>query len=409
MKKLILKKDLLLVLCNQALLSIGALSIIVILAQYTPPETFGEIRYLVAILTIFSFLSLPGVSLVINHQAALMTRTDLITLVHTQFSWGFIALIGSFLVAGFHMMQGDTLLAQAFIVGGVLCPIANLYLVPGTVLAGMRRFGLKVVIDTVIIISTLTGVVIGTIMFGSALAIVFWYYAMQALATLAALWIVFRLLRNNKKEKGTSALPEYLLSGRQLTYLQVPFSLLPAIEKALVFLILGPVALATFVIAALPVEHFKVAFRNLTQFYMLPHLSGKNVGALIHWFAISAFILALGIIGLVACIVYIMPFLFPDFDGIRHLALLFILCLLPLPVHVITIHWIAERHIIRLSRYTSIAIVSNIISIVFGALVFGLPGAIMGKIFNEVCIAAGLLYLDQRQREKSTQVTKMIH
>lgn len=401
--KHLIKKDFLYVLCNQAILSIGALCIVVILARFTTQEIFGEIRYLIAVLTILSFLSLPGISVVINHRASYMTPEELSALIYIQFKWGIIAMMGGFLIASIHALLGNFELAELLIIGSILSPIANLYLVPGLILAGIKRFFLKALVDLFIITITLLGVTLGALHSPSASMIVFLYYISQAGAALLALYFVFQILRFEKIRKIYSKFTEHIDNGRHLSFLQAPFSLIPAVEKTIVFLILGPVSLATFVIVTLPVEHFKMAFRNLIQFYSLPHLNSKNVGELIHWLGLSIVILTLGTTALVLFINFGMPLLFVEFESVRWYAFVLMLGLIPLPIHIIMVFWIAERQITKISFYTLAVVFTDILFLAGGAFFFGLTGAIIGKVCNELCVACGLMYIDTRHRSKFTQ------
>ncbi len=391
------KRDTAYVIANQVLLSIASALIVILLARYMSQAEFGEIRYVIALLTIFSFWSLPGISTVINQEVSVMTRNGLIRLIAAQLRWGLGALAAACAVAAFHMYQGNADLARAFIIGGALAPLANLYLVPGLVLAGMHKFKQKTRADGLIIAAAVIGAYFGVQFFTDIGAVIGAYLGAQALATLCGLYFVTHTLPDNG-DAGRYVYTASVREGRQLTLLQIPFTLVYAIEKAVVFFILGPVALAVFVIAVLPVEHFKGAFRNLMQFYMLPHLTKENPNTLLHWFATGSFILTLGIIGLILFILFGMPLLFADFADSKPFALLLVLAVLPLPIHVITINWIAQRNIRTLGIYAAFAVVANVISVASAAFLFGLWGAVVAKIVYEVLLAAGLLQLDRKAR-----------
>lgn len=394
----LLKRDLIYVVLNQIVLSAGSALIVILLARFTDQVTFGEIRYLIAVLAILAFSSLPGISTIINHQASDMTRADLIHLVKMQLRWGIGALAGAMLVAYFYAFTDQFELARAFIIGGILAPIANLYLVPGFILAGTHHFKLKTAIDAFIMSSILIGAALGALLFVNVSGIIAFYLGIQAVATILGLLVVTFVLPKNGNIVQKRIEERSLTEGKQLTFLQIPFSLIPAMEKAVIFLILGPISLAIFVIAVLPVEHFKTAFRNLMQFYMLPYLAGRDMQSLLHWFATGVFILTLGIGALMLFIMYGMPLLFENFNEARNFSLLLVLSALPLPIHVITINWIAKRRMQTLGIFAALSVVTNIILIGANAYLFGLTGAIVAKIFYEIVLAAGLLHLESRRR-----------
>lgn len=392
------KRDLIYVIVNQGLLSLCSALIVILLARYTDQVTFGELRYLIAVLAILAFWSLPGISMVINHEASRMTKRDLVSLIHTQLTWGLGAFAGALVVATVHLLQDQHALAQAFVIGGLLAPVANLYLVPGVTLAGIRRFRQKMIVDALIMATVLAGVVIGALNTESLSGIIIGYLGLQAGASVVGLFYVARLLPQENRGVASSERKADRSDGTQLTFLQIPFSLIPAIEKAVIFIVLGPVSLAIFVIAVLPVEHFKTAFRNLMQFYMLPHLVKRDVNLLLHWFGTGALVLTLGIMALVLFIIYGMPLLFENFEEAKRLSLLLVLAALPLPIHVIMVNWIAKRRLKTLRVYAALAIVTNVAFIALSAFFFGLIGAVLAKIIYELLLAAGLLQLDKQYK-----------
>lgn len=391
----VLSTNLIYVTLNQAILSLGSAAIIIVLAHFMDRALFGELRYIIAVLAVFAFSSLPGVGLVINHRALSMSYRTLQELVYRQIRWGGIAFLGSAALAIWHKLGGEQDLAQAFMLGGIMAPIVNVYLVPGLICAGLGHFRQKVLIDTFIISSALIGATLGAWLFTTLTVALCLYFGFQAIATLLAFMYVRSEFSIELPPLSSSSLPEHVRDGMQLSLIQAPFSLIPAVEKIIVYLILGPVTLAIFVIAVLPIEHFKNAFRSILQVYMLPRLQKFSTHSILHWMAMGLLLLAIGGSLLALFIIFGMPILFTQYEQAVSFSLLLMLSLLPLPIHVIAVEWIAKRRIPTLWKFAAVSACSNVVLIAGGAWVGGLTGAVIAKIVYEILLASGLVRLDR--------------
>ena len=293
LKHQLFARDLPWAILNQTILSIGAVAIIILLSNVLEAQEFGKARFLTAVLTIFAFFSLPGIGPVVLQQMPLYSRDGFTRALSAQLKWGIGAAAGAALFAVVYYFQGDDDLAFAFAISGILTPVANLYLMPGTALAGLKRFREKTFYDGAIIVTIVLGATYGALSTGTVAGTMLWYFGAQSIATLTALYFVTRHLTTaTPMVIDTEADTRY---GKQLTLFQIPFTLLPALEKVLVFFLLGPIPLAIYVIAMLPIEHIRNAYRNMLQFFVLPQFteSESNEKTVTQWM-VTAIILSLG-------------------------------------------------------------------------------------------------------------------
>ena len=391
----ILSRNLILVAINQAIVSLGSAALIIIFAHFLGQALFGELRYVVAVLAIFAFCSLPGIGLIINQNVVSMSATELRTLIRRQVEWSTVAVLGALMFALWHSLQGESDIAKAFAAGALLAPLANLFLMPGLICAGHSEFTRKTVLDALVIGSAVLGGLAGVLYAEHLYGIVFWYLGSQAIATLCAFYLVRDKLFPTHETATLPNLQDHLREGVQLTLTQIPFQFIPAIEKVLIYIILGPVSLAIFVIAVLPIEHFKAAFRSLIQVYMLPHLTISSAYTTMHWLAVGLLVLSSGALLLVLFILYGMAFFFADYHEIMAFSLALTLSLLPLPIHVIAVSWIARRRLRTLTQFAGMSVLVNILVIGGGAWMFGLWGAVVAKIVYEMVLATALVQLDR--------------
>lgn len=385
-------------LLNQAVLSLGAVAVIVVLSNLLSVEVFGKTRFLASVLAIAAFFSLPGLGPVFLQRMSLYSRAGFKQALLTQLRWGlgagFIALFFSIIF----YLRHDNDLAAAFLFSGLLSPLANLYLMPGLALAGLKLYKEKFWCDTVAIGAIVIGATLGASMTGTVAGTMLWYFGFQATTTIVLLWLVMRRLPAVAPSPESPDLDARY--AKQLTIYQIPFTLLPALEKALVFLLLGPAALALYAIITLPLEHARGAFRNLLQFSALPHFAevNENNVEFRRWLYLSG-IMSLAIVAGVCLFAYaILPVLFGGYLEARPLIYLGSAAALFLPAQVYVLRFIAARAVSRLFSYAVVSFVSDVLFLVLLATLFGLLGAVVAKVLTSFLSAVIVLVLDRSNK-----------
>ena len=387
------------VLLNQAALSFGAAVIVVLLSWFLSRTTFGSLRYLTSVLSILTLFSLPGVMPLVLQQMPALGRKALRDALATQIRWGLAGMLGALGFAAYYWYLRETDLALGFAIAGLCAPIANLYLMPGTVLAGLRRFKQKFFVDAGILGTTAAAAAIGSYATRSIAGTMGLYFGVQAFATAFFLLRVFATL---PEESAPAQMPPEvdLRYAKRLTVFQSALTLLPAFEKIAVFLLLGPAALALFVVAALPMEHVRSAFRSLAQFFVMPHLAEAEEGSSARR---QLFLLAGGIAlaGMAVAVVFVffgMPFLFPKYELAVPLAGLLSLSLVSLVTYVFVLEFIERRRVYALFGYLALLAVLSLGFIFVGATHAGVRGVVWAKVAAELASAVALILIHRFAR-----------
>ena len=393
-------RELFFTLLNQAVLSLGAVAVVVVLSNLLSTEVFGKTRFLASVLAIAAFFSLPGLGPVILSRMSTYSQDEFKHSLLTQLRWGAGASIGAFFFGIIFYLQHDYDLAWGFFLSGMLAPLANLYLIPGLALAGLKRFKEKFWYDTVVLGAIIAGATFGAWHVGTVAGTMIWYFSFQSIATLILLWLVMRRLPKEVSGSEVSGLDT--VYGKQLTLFQLPFTLLPALEKALVFFLLGPIALAVYVVITLPIEHARGAFRSFLQFSALPHLTRDDERSqqLRNWFYISILV-SVGIVLAVCLFAYaLLPILFSDYLEAQPLIYLSSLAALFLPAQVYVLGFIAKRSVNRLFSYATASFVSDVLFLVFLTTLFGLLGAVLAKVLTSLMSSIIVLVLNRTNVDK---------
>ena len=384
---------------NQIILSIGAFGTIVILSRFLNRDIFGEIRYIAAVLAILSFFSLPGASSIVIQSASAIGKKRVVQIIRDQLQWGLIATVGALIFSLFYFLKGNVGLGYGFLVGGFFAPIANLYQMPGYLLAGLKHFKSKTFVDTAIMSAIILGAALGTLLTHNVPGTLLFYFGIQSIATLTFLFYTVKKIPNSDTTDTAEILD--ITHSRQLTIFQAPFTLLPALEKVFIFLLLGPSALAIFTIAVLPIEHMRSAFRSLLQFSVLPHFEdeAKATLSLKKWLATASILTVGGIAVLIIFIKIILPIFFPQYIEAMPFGLILILAIIPVPLQILTLALIASRKIKDLFLYAGSLTMVNIVTFMAIIPLFGLMGAVIAKVVTEFLTAAmlGVFYKNSKR------------
>ncbi len=384
---------------SQIILSIGAFGTIIVLSRFLNRNIFGEIRYIVAVLAILSFFSLPGANLIVIQGASVIGRKRVRQIIINQLRWGLIATFGALCFSLFYFLRGNIEFGYGFLVGGFFAPIANLYQMPGSILAGLKRFKSKTFVDGSIMFAITTGALIGTFFTRNIFGTLFFYFGGQSIATLFFLFYIVKNLPKGEVVDTVEILD--ITHSRQLTIFQAPFTLLPALEKIFIFLLLGPSALAIFVIAVLPIEHIKNAFRSLLQFSILPFFEDetKIKLSLKKWLGMASLLALGGITVLLIFLKFFFPIFFPQYTEVSPLIFILTLATVSIPLQILTLALIASRKIKDLFLYAGSLTVINIATFLALIPLFGLMGAVVAKIITEfsTAILLGVFYKNSQK------------
>ena len=372
---------------NQIILSLGAFGAVVVLSWFLNRDIFGEIRYIAAVLAILSLFSLPGASSIVIQSSATIGKKRVLQIIKNQFKWGLIATIGALCFSFVYFLKGDMGLGYGFLVGGFFAPIANLYQVPGHLLAGLKHFRNKTFVDGAIMSAIIIGAILGTLFTHNVPGTLLFYFGIQSIATLVFLLYAVKKIPENDTTNSAEILD--ITHSRQLTIFQAPFTFLPALEKVFIFLLLGPSSLAIFTIAVLPIEHMRGAFKSLLQFSVLPHFEDetKTRLSLKKWLGTASLLTTGGIIALLIFIKFVLPIFFPQYIEVISLSFVLILAIIPIPLQVLTLALIASRKIKDLFLYAGSLTMVNVVTFLALIPLFGLMGAIVAKVITEFSTA----------------------
>jgi O-antigen/teichoic acid export membrane protein len=222
------------------------------------PETYGIYKYVLSIVSLLLITTLNGVDSAVTQSVARGFDGTLALGVRTKIKWGLFGSLGSVGVATYYYIQGNTVLAIAFIISAFFIPFIESFDLYNALLNGKKLFkkfsnwnSIKKIIPT--------GLLITTLYLTSNLFIILSVYFLSAL--ILNIWFFNKttndLLSNNLID------PDSMSFGKHLSVLNILSTLATELDKILVFHYLGAVQLAVYTIALAPVDQIKGILKNL--------------------------------------------------------------------------------------------------------------------------------------------------
>lgn len=216
------------------------------------PDVYGIYKYVLSIVSLLLITTLNGVDSAVTQSVARGFDGTLAVGLRTKIKWGLLGSFGSLCVALYYYIQGNNILALAFLISAFFIPFIESFDLYNALLNGKKLFkrfsnwnSIKKVIPTVLLIST--------IYFSQNLFIILAVYFLSAL--ILNVW--FYKKTNDELLSNNTVDPESMSFGKHLSVLNILSTLATELDKILVFHYLGAVQLAVYTIALAPVDQIK--------------------------------------------------------------------------------------------------------------------------------------------------------
>lgn len=215
-------------------------------ANWLPKEGYGIYQFVIAGLAILSIFTLPGLNTAIIKSIAQKKEGTLQLAVKERIKWGTIGAFLSLGLAGWYFLQGNNLLAAAFLLGALFVPFKETFHIFAFFWNGKKRFDLQAKYQ-VISAGLSTLLIIPTIYLTNNVLII--------IAVFLASHTFFDFLLYKKTERQAidnerdhQAIP----FGKNLTLINTLQTAAAHIDKIIIWKFLGPVPVAIYAFALLP-------------------------------------------------------------------------------------------------------------------------------------------------------------
>lgn len=289
-------------------------------------ETYGAYQYVLSIMGILGLTTLPAMGNALIRAVSKKREGMLAKATKKRFKWSVLGIIGSLLVAGWYLWQGNTVLGYSFLMTSFLFPLPRIFNNYSPFWMGRKRFDVNAR-HTVLINLMEALLFLPVIYFTDKLLLILGAYLVsRSIFRGIALKYALSKTENNKQDEET------ISYGKHLTAIQIINTIGGKIDKIFIWQLLGPAQVAIYSFAQLPVTKLKgiIPISALS----LPKLSEKEeivTGNLLKKF-FKMFLLT---IPLALIAFFVMPYFyqiaFPDYsESIAYArALTFIIALAP--------------------------------------------------------------------------------
>ena len=277
------------------------------LANFAPKEVFGAYSYLLSAAAIASIATLPGMLQVLVRAVARNEDGALMHITKLRLKFG---LVGTFLLGAmsvWYLAHGNTYLGNVFLIAAVAVPVVEtLREMSLRYWQGREQFGKSSILSIVSQLLTSGALVIALFVTDQLVAIVAIFYGVALVAAGAVFYYTTHHVRNHTVD-GYS-----IPFGFHMTAIQGLSLAANHIDKIIVWHFLGPIAVATYSLAQLPIA--KLWQTIPLQTLALPKLSKRAFTAqLKHKTLLYTFLLTLLAVPVVIVFALIAPYLFSLF------------------------------------------------------------------------------------------------
>lgn len=387
-----IKKSSIWVTINQIIMGLSGLLLSVAFAHLVDPYTYGTYKYILAIIAIMAIFTFPGLNSSYSQSVARGKEGDLYSILRHKMRAGFFVFITLGSIGLYYFIKGNSNLSLAFLCGGLLLPLSEMFTIYDAYLQGKKNINTSVKIN-LIIQCVYVCFMLFTLYFFSNNILLFLIvnFVTLALMRYAAFKYVFGKNDSNlEKEPGT------VRFGYHITLSNVIPVLSQYIDRIIIFQFIGPVQLAIYNFAIAIPDQIKSYFKNM-QGIATPLLStstSRNLSGEVIKKAILVFFIIL-----IASAMYMLAapalfsILFPQYAASVAYSQVYSLTILAagavLPILAIQ----AKRMSALLYQYNTARSIIQIVSLAIFGYFFGLWGIIIARIVNEVLSVLLILIL----------------
>lgn len=346
-------------------------------ANWLSKESFGTYQYVLALTGFAIILSLPGMHTALVRSIARKKEGTLKLIVKTRLKW---SILGSIIMLGsgaWYFYQAQTLLALALTSGAIFLPLYATFPVFDAYWDGKKRFDIKSKYEIVATVF-IALFIVPTIYFTNNVLII-----LLVLFSSSVLINGFLLHKTLKKTENIDKDKKSIPFGKHITAINGIAIAASHIDKIILWKFLGPIQLAIYTLALLPLQ--KILTLNPIGTLALPKLSENGVNRhLLKKMLIGVAITIPIAIVLTVLAPFIYNLFFPQYmESVIYFQVLTILMVFT-PFLLLRIALIAETKQKELYTTNVISSVTKIALYLMLVPIWGIWGAIFGVVIGEI-------------------------
>ena len=352
-------------------------------------KDFGTYTYLISITKTLSFLTISGIAIATAQAVARGYNTALITSKRIQQKWNAIYTIGLLIIAGYYLFNNNYLFAGSLAIIAFTTPFINAYQSYGSFLLGKKVFK-KIAIYSITKNLFRLILIVGVLIITKSILAVIIAHALSLLLPNIYFYQKTKKDFSVEDKRDIDEDKSLFKFGLNMSFVNILSSIAGNIDSILLFQIIGPAQLATYVFAKKAAETGR-GFAKSSLIIYFPKLVNKKLVDIKSIFSLR--ILQTIVIGILLAIslILIIPFVFQYFfpkypDSVFYAQLLSLSLIFTFPNYYMG--YIFNAHKMMRPIYIT-NIVPNIVRIIGFTtlgLLFGIIGIVAAKLIGDLTL-----------------------
>ncbi len=375
----------------QVLSSAAAFLLAIAFANLLPKEIYGQYKYVLSIVGIFTILTLPGITTSLVRSVARGFESSYLPALRAQIKWGLLASLGSILLAGYYYLQGNVSLTFSFLIAAIFLPLMDPLSLYGSLLIGQKKFRLYSVYNIIVKIIATICIAVALFLTNNIFIILFAYFFSYTITRFIFSKISLKQINTNTEKDS-----ETIRYGKHLTVIEIINTLAAQLDKVLTFHFLGAAQLAIYSFALAAPEQIKSVLRNISSLAIpkfaenSPTEIKKTIFSKMVKFAI---LIALIVLIYILLAKYLFMLFFPEYMESVIYSQVFSISLITAASILPSSFLKAQKAQTELYKLNIISPTITIILIAYFVYSYGLMGLIIAKVLGRVVNLSILIWL----------------
>lgn len=293
---------------GQAVSMLTSLATLIAFANLLPAQDYGSYKFILSGISLITALSLSGIVTTIVQSTARGYKHALIQGFRIHLKWAVVPVMIALMIGIYYLAKDNVIFAAGFIIAGLITPFSRSFELFDSYYVGESDFKTRTLYSIIQQMTQAAAVIIALFLTQNIEIIILVY--LGSLATTSCIFYLMTKkkieIANPEKEKVDFSLKK---NGIALTGIDLLTRTAEELDKIVVFQILGPVQLATYLFALAPVAKIKgmeVVIKNLS----LPKLSVRSISELQQSLPRKIIVAGAGALILAMGYIIVAPFLF---------------------------------------------------------------------------------------------------
>lgn len=354
-------------------------------SRLLPKEVYGEYRYILSIVAILGISSLQGINAALVRGVARGFENTIRTAFKTKFKWSLLGSLASIGIAVYFWTQGNVEFTISFLIVAAFLPLFKNGEIYQNYLDGKKLFGKRVGYTTLIqILSTVT--IIATLFLTKRLFILIlaYFLSYSFLRIFFLFWTIKKYPPNEKND------PETITYGKHLSFIQIISLVSQYIDQVLLFYFVGPVKLAIYSFAILPIQYIQAPLIDVEDLAR-PKFSIRSKEeikkTLPKKLLKSTIFVSIIIILYIIIAPYFYKILYPQYLDSVFYSQLFAFTLLIFPVSILRVAFVTQMMTKTILKINIISPVLRITSMAILGSLYGILGIIIAQLLTQLIIS----------------------